>query len=251
MATYKKRGSKPKNQQNDNLGQESTTAEVFSTLDESASKSEAWVAKNQNYILSGIGAIVLVVLGYLGYTNFILAPKVAEANEEMFQAQQYFDQALNDAESSDSLFTLALEGGEGKYGFLDIIEQYSETPAASIAAYSAGMSYLNLNKFDKAIEYLQDFSSDDLLLNALALGGVADAFAEINQLEDALDYYEKAAYSNSNSFTSPRFLLKAGQTALALEKYAVAKEHFETIKNEYASSEEASLIDIYIGQASK
>ena len=92
---------------------------------------------------------------------------------------------------------------------------------------------------------------DDLLLNALALGGIADAFANINQLEDALDYYEKAAASNPNSFTSPRFLMKAGQTALALEKYSVAKDHFETIKNEYASSEEASLIDIYIGQASK
>ena len=77
MATYKKRGSKPKNQQNDNLGQESTTAEVFSTLDESASKSEAWVAQNQNYILSGIGAVVLIVLGYLAYTNFILSPKIS------------------------------------------------------------------------------------------------------------------------------------------------------------------------------
>ena len=250
MATYKKRGSKPKNQQNDNLGQESTTAEVFSTLDESASKSEAWVAKNQNYILSFIGAVVLIVLGYLAYTNFVLAPKVSEANEEIFQAQQYFDLALIDTESSDSLFTLALEGGAGKYGFLDIIEQYSGTPAASIATYSAGMAYLNLNKFDLAIEYLQDFSSDDLLLNALALGGIGDAFAEINQLEDALDYYEKAASINANSFTSPFFLMKAGQTALGFGKNSVAKAHFETIKEEYASSDEASLIDIYIGQAS-
>lgn len=251
MATYKKRGSKPKNQQNDNLGQESTTAEVFSTLDQSASKSEAWVAKNQNYILSGIGMVVLVVLGYLGYTNFILEPKAAEANEEMFQAQQYFDQALLDSESSDSLFSLSLEGGEGKYGFLDIIDQYSGTPAANIATYSAGMAFLNIKKYDKAIDYLQDFSSDDMLLSALALGGIADAFAEINQLEDALDYYQKAAATNSNSFTSPLFLMKAGQTALALEKYSTALDHFETIKNEYASSEEASQIDIYIGQASR
>jgi hypothetical protein len=47
MATYKKRGYKPKNkneeQQVDNM--DSTTAEVFNTLDETASKSEQWRKK--------------------------------------------------------------------------------------------------------------------------------------------------------------------------------------------------------------
>jgi tetratricopeptide (TPR) repeat protein len=251
MATYKKRGSKSHKHQNDNLGQESTTAEVFDTLDQSASRSEAWVAQYQNYILSGIGAIVVVILTYLAYDNFIVTPKAMEADEEMFQAQQYFDQALLDGENADSLFTLSLEGGEGKYGFLDIIDHYSGTSAANIATYSAGMAYLNLKKFDKAIEYLNDFSSDDMLLNALSLGGIADAFAEINQLDDALEYYEKAVAVSDNSFSSPRFLFKAGQTAMALKKYDTALKHFKTIKDTYPSASEASQIDIYIGQASQ
>ena len=53
MATYKKRGFKPKNKLEEQKldEQESTTAEVFSTLDESASKTEEWVSRNQNYIL--------------------------------------------------------------------------------------------------------------------------------------------------------------------------------------------------------
>ena len=47
MATYKKRGDKPKNQAEkiSQIEQESTTAEVFSTLDEGASRTEAWVEK--------------------------------------------------------------------------------------------------------------------------------------------------------------------------------------------------------------
>ena len=37
---------------------------------------------------------------------------------------------------SDSLFRLALNGGEGKYGFLDIVDEYSGTKAANLANYS-------------------------------------------------------------------------------------------------------------------
>ena len=60
---------------------------------------------------------MIVVLGYLGYENLIIQPKSEEANNELFTAQNYFNQALNDDENSDSLFLLSLNGGEGKYGF--------------------------------------------------------------------------------------------------------------------------------------
>ena len=46
MATYKKRGYKPKTKEEKehNIEDNSTTAEVFNTLDETASKTEDWVA---------------------------------------------------------------------------------------------------------------------------------------------------------------------------------------------------------------
>ena len=52
MATYKKRGYKPKTKAEKELELEdgSATAEVFKTLDEGASKTEAWVEKNQKII---------------------------------------------------------------------------------------------------------------------------------------------------------------------------------------------------------
>ena len=70
-----------------------------------------------------------------------------EAISELGQAQYYFDIAVN-TENSDSLYYLALNGG-GKYGFLDIIENYDGTSAAKLATYSAGMSYLNLKNYEK------------------------------------------------------------------------------------------------------
>lgn len=251
MATYKKRGFKPKNKAEEAQVQEdnSTTAEVFNTLDESASKTEAWVSKNQNYILGFIGAIALGVLGYLGYNEFIQKPKESSAANELFYPQQYFDQALADETQKDSLFGLALNGAEGKYGFLDIIEEYKGTKAANLAQYSAGMAYLNLQQYQEAIAHLEGFSSDDAILGAMAKGGIGDAFAQLNQPEEALDYYEQAIAHSTNAYSTPRFLYKAGVVSLNLGNKTKALEYFTRIQDEFKSSQEGNSIEVMIGLA--
>ncbi|WP_405381655.1 tetratricopeptide repeat protein [Maribacter sp. LLG6340-A2] len=251
MATYKKRGYKPetKAEKQEFDEQESTTAEVFSSLDEGASRSEEWVSRNQNYILGAIGVIAISVLGYLAYSQFVVKPKETSAANEMYYPQQYFDQALTSTTAKDSLFTLALEGAEGKYGFKDIIEEYSGTQAANLANYGAGMSYLNMNKYQEAITYLEDFSSDDAVLGALAKGGLGDAFMQLDQPEDALGYYEAAIAHSNNEFTTPKFLYKAGVTALEMGEKDKALSFFERIKEEYPKSENAGSIDAFIGMA--
>ncbi|WP_350290887.1 tetratricopeptide repeat protein [uncultured Croceitalea sp.] len=253
MATYKKRGFKPKNKAEEIAidEQNSTTAEVFSTLDESASKTEAWVSKNQNYILGVIGAIALGVLGYLAYMQFVQKPKEASAANELFYPQQYFDQAMADETTKDSLLNLALNGAEGKYGFLDIIEEYKGTKAANLARYSAGMAYLNQQNYQEAISHLEGFSSDDAILGALAKGGIGDAFSQLEQPEEALDYYEKAVAHDSNDYTTPRFLYKAGVIAMDLGYSDKALEYFTRVKDEFSKSPEANNIDALIGFAKK
>ncbi|MCX2681551.1 tetratricopeptide repeat protein [Galbibacter sp. EGI 63066] len=250
MATYKKRGYKKSAKKDENQvhDEQSATAEVFSTLDESAGKTEEWVSRNQKYILGGIGVVVLVVLGFLGYQQFILKPKEAEASNEMFFAQQYFDEAVNST-AKDSLYGLALNGAEGKYGLLDIIANYSGTKAANLAYYSAGMAYLNTQQYDEAIKYLQDFKSDDEILGALAKGGIGDAFVQLGQEEDAVGYYEKAIAHADNAFTTPKFLFKAGVIIMQNGNADKALRYFNRIKNDYPDSEEGRAIDIYIGRA--
>src|SRR5680860_803811 len=141
MATYKKKGSKPstKEERKNQVEEESTTAEVFNTLDEGAGRTEEWVAENQKWIYIIVGFAAVVVLGYLGWQRYIQEPKELEASNEMFQAQQYFDTALaGTGVESDSLYNMALKGGEGKYGFLDIIDNYGRTNAGNLAQYYAG-----------------------------------------------------------------------------------------------------------------
>jgi len=252
MATYKKRGYKPKTkvEETELVEENSTTAEVFNTLDEGASKTEEWVAANQKYILGGVALIAIVLLGYLGFQKFVQEPKEEEASNEMFQAQQYFDNAVNgNSTVRDSLYALALNGGEGKYGFLEIIENYGGTKAGNLANYYAGFSYLNTNKNKEAINYLQKFKSDDQMLGPLALGGIGDAFSQNNQEKDALEYYEKAAKEQTNGFTTPKFLLKAAITALSLSQPEKAIPYLERIKEEFPKSVEANQVDVHLGKA--
>jgi tetratricopeptide (TPR) repeat protein len=248
MATYKKTGSKAKKSQ-EIIDEKSTTAEVFNTLDETASKSEQWVIKNQKIIFIVLAAIVVGILGYLSYHKYVQGPKEKEAADELAFPKAYFEDAITNTVAADSLYTLALNGADGKYGFVDIASEYSGTKAGNLANYYAGLSYLKLKKYKEAIDHLEDFSSDDELLGPIAKGAIGDAFSDINQPEDALDYYLKAADLRDNNFSSPLFLFKAGNTALELGKNDKALDIFNRIKTDYPLSNEAQNIDVYINKA--
>ncbi len=249
MATYKKKyKAKTKAEKEHNIEEGSTTAEVFNTLDETASKTEAFVEKNQKYIFVIIGVVALVVLGSLGYKEYIAKPKQQNAMNDMFQAQKYFDQAVNGV-AKDSLFNLALNGGEGKFGMLDIISEYNGTPSANLASYYAGTAYLKLKDYKNAVEHLSNFKSDDEVLAALAKGNIGDAFVQLNQKEDALSYYEQAAEMRNNEYTTPMYLHKAGTIALDLGKADNALTYFKRIKDDYPTSTEAANVDVFIGKA--
>ena len=249
MATYKKRGSKKSkisSKQNEEI-QESTTAEVFETLDSTASKTEEWVVKYQNVILTFIGIVAFGVLGYLGYQNYVIEPKTKEAISELNQAQFYFELAVN-SQDSDSLYKRALNGGEGKYGFLDIINNYKGTTAAKLATYSAGMAYLNIKDYQNAIAYLDQFNSEDVLLGALAKGAIGDAFAQMGQLEEAFDYYVTASNINNNMYSTPKFLYKAAMIGSKLGKDSQALTYLERIDKEFKESQEANMVAVQIAK---
>jgi hypothetical protein len=89
MATYKKRGGKPKTkvEKQQSIEEGSTTAEVFNTLDENVSKTEQWVAANQKYIFIIVGLAAVLVLGFLGFDKYVQQPKESQAMNDMYSAQ--------------------------------------------------------------------------------------------------------------------------------------------------------------------
>ncbi|WP_111709534.1 tetratricopeptide repeat protein [Lutibacter citreus] len=248
MATYKKKAKKVQGAQN-TIESNSTTAEVFNTLDETASKSEQFVIKNQKAIFVILAAVAVLILGYLAYQKYVKEPQEKVAADELAFPKTYFEDAMNSTVAVDSLLTLSLNGNDGKYGFTDIASEYSGTKAGNLANYYAGISYLKLKNYKEAIEYLEKFSSDDELLAPTAKGAIGDAFSDINQPEDALDYYLKAANLRDNNFSTPLFLFKAANTAMDLNKYDKALDLFKRIKKDYPKANEARNIDIYINKA--
>ena len=247
MSTYKKKSNKIRKSRVSN--ENSSTKKVFETLDTSASKSELFISSYQNYLVYGVTALVVIFALYFSYDKFVVQPKIDESNVEIFTAQKYFDLALNSTNNKDSLYNLSLKGADGKFGFLDIIENYSGTPASNISYYSSGMAYYHLKKYDLAIQYLGKFSSKDDVLNSLSLATIGDSFIQLNQFEDALNYYQKALKSTSNSFTSPIILLKAGDVSLKIGNNKKALSFFNKIKTDFPKSAEADLIDIKIEQS--
>ena len=246
MATYKKKSVKSKSSlKAKNI---ESTKQVFDTLDDSASKTETFVNQYQIYIIGAILSVLVLFSAYYAYDRFIIQPKTVESNLEIFTAQKYFDLAVKSDEDKDSLFNLALNGAEGKYGFLDIIENYSGTDASNISYYSAGMAYYNLKKYDLAIEFLENFSSDDQILISLSYSTIGDAFVQLNQFDDGLNYYETALSYSENSFIKPVILQKAGDLAKELGKLNAAKKYYQEIKDDFPKSNEANLIDIKLEQ---
>ena len=253
MATYKKvKTTKPNT---DTKKSQSTTKEVFETLDVTASRSEQWLEKNQKPIFIVLAVIAALALGYLGFNKYIQEPKEIEASNELAFPKKYYEAALNGKtlESQiverDSLLLLGLDGADGKYGFLDIADMYSGTKAGNLAEYYAGISFLRMKDYKNAISHLSNFKSNDVMLSPTAFGAIGDAFADINQLDEAFDYYMKAVDSNANEFTAPMFLHKAGIIALELGNSKKALTLFERIKKDYAQSDYAKDIAYYINKA--
>ena len=247
MATYKKRGSKPKDNR-EQAQEQSTAAEVFNTLDETASRSEKWIEKNSKPLFYGLVLVAVVIFAYLGYNKYIIEPTEKEASNELSFPRKHFNEANNVSVGVDSLLNLGLDGADGKYGFVDIANTYSGTSAGNLANYYAGLSYLKLKQYDKAVDYLSKFSSDDLGIGPVALGAIGDAFADINQFSDAVDYYVKAT-KKENNYTTPLYLFKAAQLSMNLKEYSNALSYFQKIKSDFPTSFQAGDIDKYISSA--
>ena len=71
-------------------------------------------------------------------------------------------------------------------------------------------------------------------------------FAELGQLDDALNYYELAFNVSDNNFTAPKFLLKSANTASVLKQNSLAKKYYKSILEDFPKSPESFYIDIQI-----
>ncbi len=216
------------------------TEENIQAVEHALGKTEQFIEDNQKIILIALGAIVFVVLAYFAFQRFYIVPKEKNAAAQMFMAEKYFEM--------DSL-NLSLNGDGINPGFLKIISDFKLTKSANLAKYYAGVVYMEKGEFETAIDYLEDFSGDDQVLGAMALGAIGDCNVELGKTEKAVSNYLDAANANKNEFSTPLFLQKAGWAYEILKDYKNAVVVYKKIKVEFPKSNEAREIDKYIARA--
>jgi len=208
----------------------------------SSSGTGSFIRDNQKSLaFIAIGIVVLILL-YVGYQRFYLAPRAERATNEMFKAEEYL--------MIDSLQKRAIDGDGSYPGFKEIAEEYSNTKSANVANAYLGGLYLRQGKYQEAVNALAKYSdTGSPVLDPLVAGLLGDAYVELNDYKKAVDQYKKAANKSDNSFTAPLFLKKLGLVYEAQNDYKSALDSYQKIKTDYPQSYEASIIDGYIARS--
>jgi len=207
---------------------------------ETLNKTEHFVNQNKKSLSIIVGAIVLAVGGYFYYEFVYVAGKEKEAQAVMFHAEDFF--------RNDSL-KMAINGDGNNPGFEEIISQYGVSPSANLAHLYLGMAYLKQKNYDQAIETLKGYNPHDLITPSLALGAIGDAYLEKNEVDEAINYYEKATKEKPNNFTTPMLMMKLAGALESKGNYKDSKEVYVNLKKEYPASSEAQQAEKYIARA--
>lgn len=214
--------------------------ENLQAIEGALTKSEQFIERYQKYLIYGFSAIIVIIGLFFGYKKLISEPRAEKALAQMASAQRYFEQGN---------FKAALEGSINEAGFAKIADEYSSTPAGNVANFYAGICELNLGQFQKALDYLNDYKSDNIVFGPLAEGAKGDAYVELKQLDKAASAYMSAAKLSDNNFTAPQFLFKAAAVYEEQGKWKDALSNYENVKDNYPQSVEATDVDKYITRA--
>lgn len=202
-------------------------------------QSEDFVKKNKSKLLGVFAAIAAIVVAGFLYYNYRTSQN-QEAHNAMFQAVYYFE--------ADSL-SKALNG-DGQYkGMLAIADEYSGTEAGNLARYYAGVALLKQGQFAEAEEQLEEFESDDYLLQARAYSLIGDALLEQGKSQEAADQYMKAANYNANQFFSPQYLMKAGIAFEEANDFSSAVAAYDKVITDFVASTEVTEAKKYKARA--
>jgi len=191
---------------------------------------QSWLTKNSKalvYVMGGVLAFIAAIVGYQAYID----NENKTAQDEMFAAVYFFE--------ADSL-NKALKGDGNIIGLETIAENYGGTKAGKLANYYIGAIYLKQGKYDQAIQALEGFSSDDILVQARAYSLEGDAYVEKSDYQQAEFYYNKAANHKPNKFFTPGYLMKLAQIYELHQNPKAASETYGRIITDYFESSEAT-----------
>lgn len=198
---------------------------------------EKFIRKYQRILGWTVVVILVVIFGYLAINKWYIEPAREDARGQMFTAEQQFE-AKN--------YQQALEGDGNYPGFAEIIAEFGGKCDKSAYMY-AGICAYNLERYDEAIAYFEDYSSDDKIMAAKALCCIGDCYAALGNNKEALSYFKRAAGVEDNLFRAA-YLQKAGIICEEMGDEQGALKFYEEIKLKYPETAEGFEASKYISR---
>lgn len=192
--------------------------------DEALGKSEAFVLKHKKTITGIVLAIVVIIVAYLGYNKFILEPQNEEASKAMVVAVCNFEEGK---------YTEAVDGDGVNMGTRAIADEYGNTKAGNLAKAYTGFSLAKLEKYDEAIQYLEDYDGDDTLLAPKVKHALGNCYAHTGDTDKAISLILAAADDANNEAVTPFCLRDVAAMYEQQGKTAEATELLKRVKKEY------------------
>ncbi len=198
-------------------------------LAEQIEKGEEFVSKNKGLLGGVLGVVILAVVGIYFFKGSA-SREEEKAQKAIYPIQYFFSQ--------DST-NLVLNGSDslGIAGVASVSSEHSGTKAANLAHYYAGVSYLKEGQSEKAIAELQQFSSDDLLLQGRVYALIGLAQLDLDQKDAAIASLQKAADYKPNAQFTPSYLFALAQAYEAKGDYASAASSYGKIVSKYKKSD--------------
>ncbi|MES2680768.1 MAG: tetratricopeptide repeat protein [Bacteroidota bacterium] len=219
--------------ENTEINQVEETTAPKKPIDPSLEGIQLYYEKNKKAITYVGGGLAIIIGALCFFKLYYLPEQEAEAANEIFWAQNYFEKDSFNIALKGGVNVVAPEGQKQMKGFEQIAEEYSMTKSGSLANYCAGICYLRTGKFEQAIGFLEKYEGDDEMVAPIAIGAIGDCHMELNHIDEAAKYYVKAAEKSHNNFTTPHYLKKAGLSYELQGNYVEALSFYERIKREY------------------
>lgn len=218
--------------------------------EQNLNKQEEFFLKFRKQILIAVAAIIIIIAGVSAYNQFVGGPREEKASTALAKAQDAF---------ANGDYKKALEGDKTMEGFLTVEENYGGTDAANLARLYAGLCYANLEKWQEAVKYLEDFSTQgDALISPAATAALGNAYANINEIDKAISTLKKAAKmadseaeNGVNNSLSPTYLIQAARLLESQKKPEEALAIYKEVKEKYVNSAASQDIDKYIERVTK
>lgn len=196
--------------------------------------------ENQAKILIGLGAVALVVVAVILFSNKksnddLTAAALLSKVIPVFEAGQY--QEAVDGQPSSNI-----------KGLKSIVEDYGSTENGEVAKIYLAHAYTFLNKWEEAYNYYSDYGGSNVILKSTALAGEAAYYETKENYKEAAGLYKKAAKNSDTNPSNAEYLLKAGINFIKTGNKEEAESLFNEIKEKYKTSPVVQELDRYLIQ---